>query len=131
MKNNYTVIGSVLLVLLVAGYFGYQSNKDKLFKESANKQSTEEKQTAIRLEGKGDDLRSVSLKQGLAIFTLEHKESRIFAVWLKDNQGKNIAPLANEFGNYTGRKSLNIPKDATYLIEVKSRDGGNWIVEIQ
>jgi hypothetical protein len=83
---------------------------------------------AIYLKGHGNDVQSWNVTEtGLKIFTMHHTGDRNFAITLKDENGKYIALLANEVGDYSGKKSerLIIGK---YVLEITA--DGDWTVGI-
>jgi hypothetical protein len=85
---------------------------------------------AIRLNGHGDDVRSFNVTEtGLHTFTLHHTGDHNFAITLKDDDGKYIALLVNEIGDYSGKNSeklaigrywLNIEADGDWAIAITS-----------
>lgn len=129
MNDKTKVIAVVSLVILLAGLFGACSNRNPQ-KDSPNTKSEQQKQTATRLQGTGDQVKTVFLKRGLAMFSMTHNGNRNFSVWLKGSGGEKLELLANEIGGYTGQKSVKIREDGEYIIEVRAKDRGNWIIDI-
>jgi len=83
---------------------------------------------AIHLNGYGDDLRSFnSTEMGLKIFTMHHDGDRNFAITLKDEDGKYIALLVNEIGEYSGKKSERL-KVGQYSLNIEA--DGEWTIAI-
>jgi hypothetical protein len=76
--------------------------------------------------GHGNDVMSFNVTEtGLKIFTMYHTGDRNFAITLKDENGKYIALLANDLGDYSGKKSerLTIGK---YYLEITA--DGDWTI---
>lgn len=129
MSDKTKVIAVVSLVILLTGLFGSCSNRNPQ-KDSPNTKSEQQKQTATTLQGTGDQVKTVFLKRGLAMFSIYYNGSRHFAVWLKGSEGEKLELLANETDAYTGQKSVQIRKDGQYLIEVSANDKGKWGIDI-
>jgi hypothetical protein len=83
---------------------------------------------AMHFNGHGDKVKSFNITEtGLKTFTLHHTGDRNFAITLKDENGKYISLLANELGDYSGKKSerLTIGK---YFLEITA--DGDWTIGI-
>ena len=83
---------------------------------------------AIHLNGLGDDVKSFNVTEtGLHIFTLHHTGDRNFAITLKDDDGKYIALLVNEIGDYSGKDSERLTV-GRYWLNIKA--DGAWTIAI-
>jgi hypothetical protein len=83
---------------------------------------------ALLLNGHGDDVKSFNVTEtGLHIFTMHHTGDRNFAITLKDDNGKYIALLVNEIGDYSGKNSerLTVGK---YWLTINA--DGDWTIAI-
>ena len=118
-----------------AGFTRYRDAMQKVIltknaAESEMKSSGSSIVDAIHLNGHGDDIRSFNTTEtGLKIFTMHHDGDRNFAITLKDDDGKYIALLVNELGDYSGKNSerlivgrywLNIEADGDWTIAITS-----------
>jgi hypothetical protein len=65
-------------------------------------------------------------ESGLWIFNLHHSGTGNFIVWIKDDQGKRLAVLANEIGIYSGTKPQNLNAGKYYLNVTAS---GPWTIQ--
>ena len=83
----------------------------------------------IKLEGKGDRVKTIDLNKGVAIFTMIHSGSDNFIVRIKGSDGKLLDLMANTIGDYSGQKTFTVKKDGTYLVEVTA--SGKWTIEIE
>lgn len=87
----------------------------------------------LHINGTGDDVLTCTLGKGRKIFSINHRGSRNFVVWLHDDIG-NSELLVNEIGRYSGSSTVGIgfgifdiaPGPCT--IEIKA--DGPWEVEI-
>jgi hypothetical protein len=83
----------------------------------------------INLSGSGQQAsQKFNLEQGLSIFTLSNSGDSNFSVWLMDQNGNNIALLANTIGSFNGSMAVGIDTAGQYLLNVKS--DGSWSVNI-
>ena len=139
MANNHKtrdrlILAGVLLFMIISGIWNYKTTKQN---EDTNKSTTTqsqtptERQTAVRLDGSGDRVKTVLLKRGLVIFTNYYGGSSNFIVLLKDSEGRTLDYLANEIGAYSGQKSLNISREGTYLLEITAGGNGKWQIDIE
>ena len=128
------ILIAVLLFMFVL-FLAQQKMKNEKSKTTTSKtektEIQEETQTSLELKGVGDDVKSVSLKKGLAVFTIIHGGERHFAVWLMDSQGNKLKLLVSEIGKYTGKTSEHITKSGTYLIQVETRENAAWGIMIR
>jgi hypothetical protein len=133
MSEKFKVIAAVVGVLIIAVIWNVASNKinQKSIPNTTQSQTSTERQTAVRLNGSGDRVKTVLLKRGLAIFTNYYGGSDNFIVVLKDSEGKILELLANEIGAYSGQKSLNISREGTYLLEITAGGNGKWQIDIE
>ena len=134
MKEKAKVIAGVVGVIILAAVWNYESrkpNENTSKSTTTQSQTSTERQTAVRLEGSGDRIKTVSLKRGLAIFTITYYGSRHFAVWLKDSGGEELELLANETEAYSGQKSVKIQREGTYLLEITAGGNGKWKIDIE
>jgi hypothetical protein len=83
---------------------------------------------AIRLSGHGDDVKSFNQTEtGLKIFSMHHNGDSNFAITLKDEDGKYVALLVNEIGEYSGKNSERL-KVGKYYLNIKA--DGDWTISI-
>ena len=83
---------------------------------------------AVHLIGYGSDVRSWNVTEaGQKTFAMHHAGDRNFAITLKDENGKYIALLANEIGEYSGKKSERLSTGIHYL-EITA--DGDWTISI-
>ncbi len=78
--------------------------------------------------GHGDNVKSFNITEtGMKIFTMHHTGDSNFAITLKDENGKYISLLANELGDYSGKKTerLTIGKYYFYITA-----DGDWTIGI-
>ena len=83
---------------------------------------------AMYFKGHGDTVTSFNITEtGMKIFTMHHTGDRNFAITLKDENGKYIALLVNELGDYSGKKTerLTIGK---YSFDITA--DGDWTIGI-
>ena len=84
---------------------------------------------AINLAGHGDDVRMFNTTQsGEKIFTMHHDGDHNFAITLKDEDGRYISLLANEIGEYNGKKSENLTA-GNYTLDITA--DGEWTIGIR
>jgi hypothetical protein len=74
------------------------------------------------------------LSKGLQSFEMSHQGSQNFIVRLLDKNGASVGnlvngTLANAIGPFNGAKSVQIPKDDIYLLQVEAN--GPWTIEIK
>ena len=138
MKNKLKVIAGVVVGVIVGviifsviwNYEFRKPNENTSKSTTTQSESKPQKQTAVTLQGSGDQVKTVFLKRGLAMFSMTHNGNRNFAVWLKGSGGEKLEVLANEIGAYAGEKSIQIKKDGEYLIEVRAKERGKWVIDI-
>ncbi|RPI38969.1 MAG: hypothetical protein EHM53_07360 [Methanoregulaceae archaeon] len=83
---------------------------------------------AVHLSGSGNDVRWYNTTEtGLITFTMLHTGDRNFAITLKDKNEKYISLLANEVGDYSGKKSVRLTSGEYYL-EITA--DGDWTIGI-
>ena len=116
-----------------AGFTRYRDAMDKviLVKNAAEAQMKSEGSSivdAIHLNGQGDDIRSFNTTEtGLTTFTMHHDGDRNFAITLKDEDGKYIALLVNEIGDYSGKNSQQL-KVGKYFLTIEA--DGDWTIAV-
>lgn len=83
-----------------------------------------------RLSGKGQAASEfIGLKAGPATFRVSHQGSGIFApTLLRGTDGGVVTVLANELGRFTGSKTVEIPADGVYLVDVIAT--GGWTIDV-
>jgi len=64
-------------------------------------------------------------ESGLWVFTLTYSGPSNFIVWLKDDQGNQLTPLANKIGMYSGTKTQSLNTGKYYLDVTAS---GPWTI---
>jgi hypothetical protein len=83
---------------------------------------------AMYFKGHGNNVLSFNITEtGMKIFTLHHNGDRNFAVTLKNEDGKYISLLANELGDYSGKKTERLAV-GKYYFEITA--DGDWTVGI-
>jgi hypothetical protein len=83
---------------------------------------------ALHFVGRGDDVKSFNITEtGLKIFTMYHTGDRNFAITLKDENGKYISLLANQLGDYSGKKSERL-RIGKYYLDITA--DGDWTIGI-
>jgi hypothetical protein len=83
---------------------------------------------AIHLSGRGNDIRWYNTTEpGLKLFTLHHEGDRNFAVTLKDEDDKYISLLANDIGDYSDKKTLQLAA-GNYYLEITA--DGDWTIGV-
>jgi hypothetical protein len=65
-------------------------------------------------------------ESGLWVFTLNYSGPSNFIVWLTDDKGNQLTPLANEIGVYSGTKTQNLDAGKYYL---KVTASGAWTIQ--
>lgn len=83
------------------------------------------------ISGKSDSVSEYFKLSGpVKIFTSNHHESNDdnFVVYLFDENGEEVAIIANEIGDCKCKETVNIP-DGIYMLQVKA--DGNWDVQIE
>jgi len=85
-------------------------------------------QPGASFKGKGDvTLKFTPPQVGLNVFHLAYSGPRNFAVVAYDSNGRNVATIANEIGNYTGEKAFSALAGDYYLT---IRSSGDWSIDI-
>jgi hypothetical protein len=80
------------------------------------------------LYGHGKDIRSVNITEtGQKTFSMRHTGDHNFAITLKDENGKYIALLVNEIGEYAGKKTEQLIA-GDYNLEITA--DGDWTIGI-
>ncbi len=83
---------------------------------------------AIHFIGTGNAVRSFNVTEtGPKVFTLHHTGDRNFAITLKDDNGKYIALLVNEIGDYSGKNSEQLAV-GKYWLTINA--DGEWTIAI-
>jgi len=83
---------------------------------------------AVHLSGSGNDVRWYNTTEtGQKTFTMLHTGDRNFAITLKDKNEKYISLLANEVGDYSGKKSVRLTSGEYYLDITAD---GDWTIGI-
>jgi hypothetical protein len=83
---------------------------------------------ATHLSGYGNDVRWYNTTEtGQKTFSMHHSGDSNFAITLKDADGKYISLLANEIGEYSGKKSERLTAGEYYL-EITA--DGEWTIGI-
>jgi hypothetical protein len=83
---------------------------------------------AKHMNGHGDDVRSFNVTETrLNIFSMHHTGDDNFAITLKDDDGKYIALLVNEIGDYSGKNSERLAV-GRYWLTIKA--DGDWTIAI-
>lgn len=83
---------------------------------------------AVHISGHGNDIRWYNTTEtGLKTFTMLHTGDRNFAITLKDENEKYISLLANEIGDYSGKKSVRLTSGEYYLDITAD---GDWTIGI-
>ena len=101
--------------------------------------STEEKtqgktQTGerTRTSGRGSDSLTIGLYPGPVTFNYSYQDEGqvpgFSGVELLDGQGRYVAAIANDVGTTSGARTVNIPREGTYYVNVKA-DNGSWTLE--
>lgn len=83
---------------------------------------------ATHLSGYGDDIQWYNTTEtGQKTFSMHHDGDSNFAITLKDADGKYISLLANEIGEYSGKKSERLAA-GDYYLEITA--DGEWTIGI-
>lgn len=72
------------------------------------------------------------LQQGLAIFTITHKQKGdgYFSIWLLNSKGENEELLCfNDDYDFTGSKAIGIKQSGKYILNVSAE--GSWTVNVE
>lgn len=84
---------------------------------------------AVQLSGQGNRIRSYNTTEsGSKIFTLHHDGDHNFAITLKDENGKYIALLVNEIGEFNGKTSETLAA-GNYTLDITA--DGEWTIGIR
>ncbi|NQV13385.1 MAG: hypothetical protein HQ530_03720 [Parcubacteria group bacterium] len=70
-----------------------------------------------------------TLEKGLSVIKMTHTGQSNFSVTLLDSDGNYIDLLANDIGNYSGSRAVQIPKSGEYVFDVSA--DGKWDMEIK
>jgi micrococcal nuclease len=73
----------------------------------------------------------IPLPAGLNVFSLEHWGHGYFSVELMDSNGDLVNLLANTIGPHSATKSIKIPSDGKYLIQVEADQNAPWKVMVK
>ena len=72
----------------------------------------------------GNLTQTFHLNKGTAVFYLEYEGGSDFLATVLTNEGRLIGTLAQEKGNFAGRREINVPETDAYLLDVKT--SGKW-----
>jgi len=125
MSKKLTVI-IVVILTFVALYLGYRFikyyfNYDKPINETEKR--ADENKVQYRLsynDVKGNMTQTIALNQGPAVFEIEHKGNGKYLFLLKTTQGDPLLEIAKGDGDFTLKKTFDVPETKTYLLEVIS-----------
>lgn len=98
------------------------------------RQAQEKTQTGERVSasGRGSDALTVDLTPGSVTWNYSYQDEGqfpgYFAIDLLDVQGRPLALIANHVGTASGAKTVNIPQQGTYYINVTA-NSGSWTLE--
>jgi hypothetical protein len=99
-------------------------------KQPAPKKEKKLETPAIKLSGKGDQASSkFHLQAGLSTWHVTHEGRSNVQISLLTDQGKEIDMPVNQIGRYDGVQVVRVPKEGTYLLNVKA--DGKWTVTIE
>jgi hypothetical protein len=83
---------------------------------------------AKHLSGHGNSVQWYNTTEtGQRTFTMRHTGDRNFAATLKDENGKYVSLLANEVGDYSGKKSVRLAA-GNYYLDITA--DGDWTIGI-
>jgi hypothetical protein len=102
--------------------------------ETTQPEATEPPETTPRqpqaqtLTGRGKTAtKAVTVTDGLAVFTMQHRGSSNFIVDLVTSKGEDVANLSNEIGNYNGSIGQAL-QAGRYLFKIEA--DGPWTIKI-
>lgn len=120
VKIKYFI--SILILLLIIISCGNT-------KKSSQNDDTSKSQITKTIKGSGAETQRITLNKGAAIFKYNYSGSDNFIIWLKTSDAKNLDLIVNEIKSTSGSKSVSIPKDGTYILDVETV--GNWTIDIK
>jgi hypothetical protein len=124
------VITLVVFITLVAIYIGYRITKNNINYDSPINKTEEEaseKKLQYRLaynDVKGNMTQTIALNKGAAVFEVDHKSDGKYLFLLKTTQGDSLFEIAKGEGDFSIKKTFEVPETKAYLLEVLT--SGTW-----
>jgi hypothetical protein len=124
------VITLVVFATFIALYLGYRMIKNNINYDSPINESEKvasEKKIQYRLafnDVKGNKTQTVALNKGAAVFEVDHKGDGKYLFLLKTTKGDSLFEIAKGEGDFSIKKTFEVPETTAYLLEVLT--SGTW-----
>jgi len=127
MSSHLKFLISLLVIVALITACSKSSRKDQQTTETQKKEEPESKdQYRIAENFTGSKAQIIDLIQGTVDFKMEYEGDSTFTVRLLNSDGSLVEVLADVKGSYRGKKTINVPKTGSYILDVKTT--GHWSV---
>jgi hypothetical protein len=127
MSSHLKFLISLLVIVSLITACSRSSRKEQQTIQTPKKEEPESKdQYRIAEMFTGSKAQIIDLIQGTADFKMEYEGDSTFTVRLLNPDGSLVDVLADVSGSYKGKKTINVPKTGSYILDVKTT--GRWSV---
>jgi hypothetical protein len=121
------LISLLVIVSLITACSRSSRKQQQTATETQKKEEPESKdQYRIAENFTGSKAQIIDLIQGTADFKIEFEGDSTCVMRLLNPDGSLVDVLADVRGNYRGKKTINVPRTGSYILDVKTT--GRWSV---
>jgi hypothetical protein len=124
------LITLIVFATFIGLYFGYMAIKRNFNYDNPinpTEKEAAEKKIQYRLaynDVQGNKTQTIALNKGAAVFEVDHKGDGEYLFLLKTTQGDSVLEIAKGKGDFSIKKTFEVPQTTAYLLEVLT--SGNW-----
>jgi hypothetical protein len=127
MSSHIKFLISLLVIVSLITACSRSSRKQQQTTQPQKQEEPESKdQYRIAEMFTGSKAQIIDLIQGTADFKIEFEGDSTCVIRLLNPDGSLVDVLADVKGNYRGKKTINVPRTGSYILDVKTT--GRWSV---
>ena len=127
MSSHLKFLISLLVIVLLVTACSRSSRRQQQTTQPQKQEEPESKdQYRIAEMFTGSKAQIIDLIQGTADFKIEFEGDSTCVMRLLNPDGSLVDVLADVRGNYKGKRTINVPRTGSYILDVKT--AGRWSV---
>ena len=126
MSSHLKFLISLLVIVSLITACSRSSRKQQTTQTQKQEEPESKDQYRIAEMFTGSKAQIIDLIQGTADFKIEYEGDSTCVMRLLNPDGSLVDVLADVRGSYRGKKTINVPKTGSYILDVKTT--GRWSV---
>ena len=126
MSSHLKFLISLLVIVSLITACSRSSRKQQTTQTQKQEEPESKDQYRIAEMFTGSKAQIIDLIQGTADFKIEYEGDSTCVMRLLNPDGSLVDVLADVKGSYRGKKTINVPKTGSYILDVKTT--GRWSV---